>query len=133
MISIIFSISQWFRVFVSMIYLCIIVLISLLPATDLPKIPLFTGADKIIHTLMYSGLTWLVCWMIYAEKKHLWYYLTVLLTISWGVIMELCQLNMHLGRSFDYFDILGNSIGTLLGLLIYIAIINRHKTLISNL
>ncbi len=133
MISILFSIPQWLRLILSMIYLCIIVLLSLLPPNDVPQIPLFVGADKIIHTLMYAGLTWFICWMINAEKKQLWYYLTSLLSISWGVFMELCQLNMHLGRSFDYFDILGNSIGTLLGLLIYIAIINRHKTLISNL
>ncbi len=132
MISILFSIPQWLRVLLSVIYLCIIALLSLLPSYDLPQIPLFTGADKIIHTLMYTGLTWLVCWMIYAEKNHSWYYLTVLLSITWGIFMEWCQLRMHFGRSFEYFDILGNTIGTLLGLFIYITTIVKYRKLTHN-
>lgn len=132
MISILFTVPQWLRVILSMVYLSIIALLSLLPSNDLPQIPLFSGADKIIHTIMYAGLTWMVCWMIFAEKKQSLYYLTVLLSFIWGVIMEVYQFNMHLGRSFEYFDIVGNSIGIFFGLLSYIMIINRYNTLISN-
>lgn len=133
MITILFSIPQWYRVFLSMIYLGIIALLSLLPTNDLPQIPIFAGADKIIHALMYAGLTLLICWMIYAERKQSMYYLIVLFSISWGIVMELCQSYMHLGRSFEYFDILGNSIGTFIGLCIYIMIIIRYRTLTNNL
>jgi len=132
MVSVLFSIPKWLRLTLSMFYLGIIALLSLLPTKELPKIPLFAGADKIIHTFMYIWLTWMVCWMINAEKKQSWYSLAVLLSITWGVIMEVCQLNMHLGRSFDYYDILGNSNGTLLGLFVYIALRIKYKTLISN-
>ena len=132
MISVLFQIHQRIRLIISIIYFVIIALLSLLPPKDLPRIPLFEGADKIIHAMMYAGLTWLVCWMIYAEKKQLWYFLTVVLSIGWGVVMELCQLNMHLGRSFELNDILGNCIGTFVGLLVYIGMKNINSRLAFN-
>ena len=76
---------------------------------------------------MYLGLTVLVCWTMHAEIKPIWYYLTIFLSISWGVMMEIFQFAMHLGRSFDYFDILGNSAGTFLGVLIYIGLVQIKK------
>jgi len=90
-----------------------------LPPKDLPDIPLFPGEDKIIHALMYLGLAWLVCWAMHAESKNIWYYLVTIFSISWGIIMEIFQYLMHLGRSFEFYDIIGNSIGTLSGVFIY--------------
>lgn len=133
MISVLFAAPQWLRVILSLIYLGIVAVLSLLPANDLPQLPLFSGADKIIHTFLYAGLTWMVCWMIYADKKQSKYFLSAILSITWGVLMEFCQFYMKLGRSFDYFDIVGNSIGTLSGLLIFKTILNKYKPLITNL
>ena len=119
MISLLFSIKQWLRISLSLIYLTIIAFLSLLPPNDFPELPLFPGADKVVHTCLYLGLAWLACWSMHAEHKKIWYLLIILLSISWGAIMELFQFLMHLGRSFDLYDILGNSIGTLIGVLIY--------------
>ena len=119
MISLLFSIKQWLRISLSLIYLSIIAFLSLLPPNDFPELPLFPGADKVVHTCLYLGLAWLACWSMHAEHKKIWYFLIILLSISWGAIMELFQFLMHLGRSFDLYDILGNSIGTLIGVLIY--------------
>jgi len=119
MISLLFSIKQWLRISLSLIYLTIIAFLSLLPPNDFPELPLFPGADKVVHTCLYLGLAWLACWSMHAEHKKIWYFLIILLSISWGAIMELFQFLMHLGRSFDLYDILGNSIGTLIGVLIY--------------
>ena len=119
MITLLFSIKQWLRISLSLIYLTIIAFLSLLPPNDFPELPLFPGADKVVHTCLYLGLAWLACWSMHAEHKKIWYFLIILLSISWGAIMELFQFLMHLGRSFDLYDILGNSIGTLIGVLIY--------------
>ncbi len=119
MISLLFSIPQWLRVTLSLVYLSVIAFLSLLPPDDFPDLPLFPGADKIIHTCLYLGLAWLVCWSMHAEHKRIWYFLIILFTVSWGFIMELSQLMMHMGRSFDVLDILGNSIGAFIGVLIY--------------
>jgi glycopeptide antibiotics resistance protein len=127
MISTLFSIPQWLRIMLSLLYLTIIVFLSLLPPNDFPEIPLFTGADKIVHTCMYFGLTWLACWSMHAEFKRKWYFLIILFSISWGTIMEIFQFLMHIGRSFDVFDIIGNSIGTLIGVLIYILMAKQKR------
>ena len=119
MFKILFSIQQWLRVTISLIYLSCVALLSLLPPKDLPDVPLFPGEDKIIHALMYLGLAWLVCWAMHAESKNIWYYLVIIFSISWGIIMEIFQYLMHIGRSFEFYDIIGNSIGTLFGVFIY--------------
>jgi glycopeptide antibiotics resistance protein len=130
MISILFSITQWLRITISLIYLICIALLSLLPPNDFPEIPLFPGADKIVHTCMYLGLTWLACWSMHAEIKRKWYYLIIAFSISWGIIMELFQLFMHLGRSFDFYDIIGNSLGTMIGVLIYVLMAQQKRNII---
>lgn len=128
MISFLFSIPQWLRITLSAVYLSIIVFLSLLPPNDFPEIPLFPGADKIVHTCLYLGLTWLACWSMHAEIRNVWYYRIVLFSIGWGLTMEIFQYVMNLGRSFDSFDIVVNSIGTLIGALIYLIMAKQLKT-----
>lgn len=129
MISLLFSIRQWLRITLSVVYLTIIALLSLLPPNDFPEIPLFPGADKIVHTCLYLGLAWLACWSMHAEIRHIWYYLIILFAIGWGAIMELFQLLMQMGRSFDFYDIIGNSIGSLTGVFIYIVMARMKRNI----
>ena len=35
------------------------------------------------------------------------------------MLMEILQLNMHIGRSFSWFDMLANVVGVLVGVLTY--------------
>jgi len=129
MISFLFSIPQWLRISLSVIYLGIIACLSLLPPNDFPDIPLFPGADKVVHTCMYLGLTILACWSMHAEIKPVWYYLIALFSISWGITMEIFQWLMHMGRSFDVYDIVGNSVGTLIGVLIYVLLAKYKRNI----
>ncbi len=69
---------------------------------------------------MYLGLTWLTCWSFQAESKRNQYYYIFLFSVSWGAIMELLQLIMNQGRSFELLDIFSNLVGTFAGLLFYI-------------
>jgi VanZ family protein len=131
MITILFSIRQWLRITLSLIYLGGIAFLSLLPPNDFPDIPLFPGADKIVHTGLYLGLAWLASWSMHAEIKHKWYYLIILFSIGWGAMMEIFQFLMHLGRSFEFNDIISNSIGTLIGVLIYI-LMAQHRRKINS-
>jgi VanZ family protein len=127
MISILFSISQWLRISLSLAYLGCVAFLSLLPPKDFPDIPLFPGADKIVHIIIYLGLASLICWSMYAEVKRGWYYFAILFSIGWGVMMEIFQFQMHLGRSFEFNDIIGNSIGTIIGVYIYTLMARQHK------
>ncbi len=128
MITLLFSIRQWLRITLSLIYLGCIALLSLLPPSDFSQIPLFPGADKIVHTCMYLGLACLACWSMHAEVKHAWYIFVILFSIGWGVVMEIFQFMMHQGRSFEFNDIIGNSVGALIGVYIYILLARLKKS-----
>jgi len=78
---------------------------------------------------MYLGLALLVCWAMHAEIKPVWYYLIMLFSVGWGVMMELFQLLMGVGRAFEFNDIIGNSIGSLIGVFIYMIVARLKRRL----
>ena len=129
MISALFCVPNWVRITLNLIYIGIVALLSLLPSNSLPKVHLFEGADKIVHFCMYLGLTMLSCWTIHAELNSARYSLLVILPISWGIIMEILQYLMQIGRSFEFVDILSNSIGAFCGLFLYLLIAGKIKLL----
>ena len=128
MIKFIFSFPQWSRVLISMIYLGIIAGLSLMPADDVPDVQLFAGFDKLVHACMYFGLTILACWTLHSEEKQIRILYIVLFSVSWGLLMEFSQLEMLMGRAFEWTDELANSVGTLLGAGVYPRIAHGHGT-----
>lgn len=102
------------------LYVGCIAALSLLPPQDLPKVELFRGADKVIHLLMYLIFSLLGCWALKTESNRAGIWLILPSAIGWGLLMEFIQLEMHLGRSFSWFDALANTTGALTGILIYI-------------
>jgi VanZ family protein len=127
MITLLFSIKQWIRITISFIYLGCLAILSLLPPNDFPELPQFQSADKIIHGFMYLVLAAIGSWSMHAEERHIGYYIVVLFSISWGIMMEIFQFTMHLGRSFEWADIISNSIGTFSGIAIYILLVRIKR------
>ncbi len=120
MISFLISVRQSLRFVLLIIYIGCIVALSLLPPQDLPQVRLFEGADKVIHFMMYLIFSILGGWTLKAEKNRYGVWLILPVTIGWGILMELIQLEMHAGRSFSYYDILANSIGVITGIILYL-------------
>jgi len=119
MISFFFSLNQYLRIFLVLFYASCIAALSLLPPKDLPSLPLFEGADKIIHFFMYFILSFLLCWALKIENKFQRWLLVLPVGIGWGIFMEYTQLSMHLGRSFSWYDVLANSFGVMLGIVVF--------------
>ena len=126
--SYILSIRQSVRVFFVVLYIGCIAALSLLPPNDLPHIQLFYGADKVIHFMMYFMFSMLFSWTLRTEMNYLRIFFIVLVTVGWGVLMEFLQLDMHMGRSFSWYDALANTIGVVFGILIYV-LISRKSAL----
>lgn len=122
MISFLLAVRQPVRILLVVLYVGCIVALSLLPAQDLPQIPLFPGADKIIHFLMYFIFSLLFCWALRTEKHYFRLFFIILATIGWGMFMEYVQLVMHIGRSFSWYDVFANSLGVFVGILIYVPV-----------
>jgi VanZ family protein len=119
MIYFLFAVKQPVRIILVLLYVCCIAALSLLPPQDLPKVPLFPGADKIIHFLMYLVFSLLSCWALRTEKHFYRLFLIILISIGWGILMEYIQLAMHMGRSFSFYDVFANSLGVFVGILFY--------------
>lgn len=119
MIKFLFSFPQWLRVLISLVYICILAKLSIMPPDDIPDWELFPGFDKLVHGSMYSGLTILACWTFHTDKNRSWIIYIVLFAISWGMLMEFTQQVMMAGRGFEWTDQLANSIGALIGASLY--------------
>ncbi len=120
MISFIFSFQLWLRRTIGSMYLAALVIISLMPASDLPHIAVFSSFDKAAHFIMYLGLSFLVCWGLDLSRIRMRpIYLLLSGVFMWGVLMEILQRTMHNGRNFDFRDMIANLAGAWVGILIY--------------
>lgn len=88
------------------------------PIGDVP-VPLFPGADKVIHAVMFGGFALTLCFDLSKTREGFrwsWYIpvtATLLSTIT-GIIIEWLQDRMGLGRTYDNADILADFAGALL-------------------
>ncbi len=76
---------------------------------------------------MYFGLTILASWTFHAEDKLIRVFYFVLFSASWGLLMEISQLEMKAGRAFEWYDELANAVGALLGAALYAWITFRTR------
>jgi VanZ family protein len=128
MIRLLFSSKTWVRFTLSIFYLVIVVLLSLLPTSDLPDVPLVSGEDKWIHFCMYLGLGFVTCWSLDRKGKSMPpLYILLLGVFMWGVLMEILQRLMANGRGLEYTDMLANLAGAIAGLILYRFMEQRWK------
>ena len=95
----------------------------LFAATHLPvpKVPRFPHMDKVAHTLLFAGLSFLLCWAIPTRfERRLWNVRwAVLLAIAYGAFDEISQAPV--GRTPDIWDWVFDCVGAVLGAATYIA------------
>lgn len=88
-----------------------------IPGNALPKappieIPFF---DKWVHVVLFGVLSWLFC----AFAKSIPDKVKILvLVVIYGIAMEFVQKYLVINRSFDIVDIVADSIGAVLGVLL---------------
>ena len=128
MITFLLRVSQSVRFILVILYVGCIVTLSLLPPQAFPKLPLFEGFDKVVHFTMYFIFSMLLSWAVKTEQKYMRLFLIMPVTIGWGVFMEIMQFEMHLGRSFDIYDILANSTGVVIGVILYVIVTRKSHT-----
>ena len=125
MIAFLLRTHQSIRFTIVILYVGCIAALSLLPMQAFPKLPVFEGFDKVVHIMMYFIFSLLFNWSIKTEQNYERLFLTIPVTIGWGVLMEIMQYEMHLGRSFDVYDILANSTGVGVGVLLYVIVTRK--------
>jgi VanZ family protein len=75
----------------------------------LKYIPIFN--DKLIHTISFIGLSFLAK-IVYPQKNQLQ---IISIGTCYGILIEFLQEYMKLGRTFEYFDMVADCIGCIIG------------------
>lgn len=109
----------------SLIWTTLVILLSLAPAQSIPEISFkFKGFDKLVHGVMYCGLTflWITGFKRQNKSKKIRANAFVIVLLSafiLGVIMEGMQHFFIKNRYFEVLDLIANGIGCIFGLLFF--------------
>ncbi len=107
---------------IALSYSFVISVLFFLPTTEIPKVS-FSGADKIVHIIVYFIL--INAWLAYFYVKNnflfnvKWAAILVFITLLYGIIIEILQGLFTDSRSADIFDLFANLIGTILGIFFF--------------
>ena len=112
----------------------IILILTGIPGSYLPRVKPIIGLDKVAHIIMYASFTFLCLWgyrkqfisngIKYRKKAIL---LTILISIVYGGLTEILQEHLVPGRTGDAIDFLADIIGTGLGTLLFYLFFHRKK------
>jgi len=80
------------------------------------------NSDKIGHFIAYAVFAFV--WALFGvQNKAITYSRSILLSFVWsvffGILMEVCQWVFTSYRQFDYYDMLANALGSVIGLLFF--------------
>lgn len=99
--------------------------LSLASSDTFEKVPIFNipNFDKIVHFSMYFGLMSVI---LFESRKSLKgtgrIFLIALIPLCYGFLMEFLQSAFTTNRSGSFYDVLANSIGILVSLLLWLKI-----------
>ena len=98
--------------------------LSLIAARKASKFNLwdFVGFDKLAHLTFYA--VFIVLWLMAVRAKNINDKFVFFFSISFGVLMEICQFWLFNGRSFELYDILANIVGSIVGVVLFKIFIN---------
>lgn len=125
--------KRQYSLLLTIAWLLIIFILSVAPANPTPKKMAswfsFQNIDKLGHFLAYSLLAFLlirtIVMNIWSYKQAVIY--SLLLTITYGLAMEVIQGAFLPNRYFEMFDILANIMGSLMGVISHVAFFHNVK------
>ncbi|CAL1521412.1 VanZ family protein [Chitinophaga sp. MM2321] len=106
------------------VWIIMILVLCTLPSKDLPSNSFFDEIhfDKIVHFGMFGGIVLFLSLGVYWQKKHIaavTLFLFVLVAASYGLAIEFIQKYWAVGRSFDMYDVLADTLGAIAGVIVF--------------
>ena len=96
-------------------------------------LPLFPGADKIVHGIMFGGFT--LCMIVDSYRRIGWPagirkvdFFAPIIASTFGIITEILQQSMDAGRSGDIWDFISDTLGSFIVAIACMIIQNKCKT-----
>lgn len=107
------------RWLMSVVVIAAIAYLTLVPSPlPEPPTPLFDGADKVVHGLMFLVLAWCLNRDLSRQKSLVTAAAAFALATAYGGLIEILQGAMQLGRSADILDFAADVAGAATGSLI---------------
>ena len=95
------------------------------------RIPLFEGADKVVHFMMFFAMAFAYHFDFRRGKKPVdearlmgWIFVSL---SAFGGLIELAQWKMRMGRSGDWYDLLADIAGAVYGIILAWLISEKNK------
>lgn len=95
------------------------------------RIPLFEGADKVVHFMMFFAMAFAYHFDFRRGKKPVdearlmgWIFVSL---SAFGGLIELAQWKMRMGRSGDWYDLLADIAGAVYGVILAWLISAKNK------
>lgn len=95
------------------------------------RIPLFEGADKVVHFMMFFAMAFAYHFDFRRGKKPVdearlmgWIFVSL---SAFGGLIELAQRKMRMGRSGDWYDLLADIAGAVYGIILAWLISAKNK------
>lgn len=95
------------------------------------RIPLFEGADKVVHFMMFFAMAFAYHFDFRRGKKPVdearlmgWIFVSL---SAFGGLIELAQWKMRMGRSVDWYDLLADIAGAVYGIILAWLISAKNK------
>lgn len=95
------------------------------------RIPLFVGADKVVHFMMFFAMAFAYHFDFRRGKKPVdearlmgWIFVSL---SAFGGLIELAQWKMRMGRSGDWYDLLADIAGAVYGIILAWLISAKNK------
>jgi VanZ family protein len=98
--------------FITLIVSVLIMVAVLIPGSKIPDVS-FVGVDKIVHICMFSA--WAVAMRFDFRSIKPWR--IIVLGMMFSLLTEVVQIFAE-GRSFDFYDMIFDGIGLIIGLLV---------------
>ncbi|MEZ4798106.1 MAG: VanZ family protein [Flavobacteriaceae bacterium] len=114
---------------IALLYTIALAVLSLLSSGNLPDLEV-DYADKVAHLIAYGVLyfVWQITLDAYKIPKAI--LIASGFAITYGIILEVLQGTLTVGRTLDMYDVLANCIGVVIILIVYKY---KNKTHVKNL
>lgn len=104
----------------------IVMLLVGLPGNVFPEIKSFwewLSPDKVVHLFIFGTLSFLILFGyrddIYGDNKRKYFTIAIVLTTFYGILTEVLQYYVFIGRSGNVYDALADVIGAIFGCILY--------------
>ena len=111
--------------FLAIAWTIFIIVASLVSFNSVPKVKV-VGSDKVVHFLFY--LVFVIFWSLAKKQSYFkinYSLLIVIIAIVFGIIIEILQGVLTKTRQADFYDVVANSLGAIVGCVVLFCVKNK--------